>query len=334
MMIEVFSLGDIYRIECLDGFNGCIAVYRFSKINTKDCYYIDKSRVCIIEQSDTAYIKLSELPFLYAPIVTLRQLKDDNWVVVSVESPENKPPIQDKKFTLTNEFKVVAFGSAVVYRIKALKTFGNVQEGDLGGWVEKEENLSQKGECWIADEAVVIGNAKVMDDTIVKCHALVREEAVISDQAVIADNAAVYGNAHISGRSRILGSGTVYGDAMVTGVSVVRGHVTGDASVENSYINANTIISGGSILRNFDYPPHGKYNMYASELRDIRHSEYLMAEEQDIISIAEIFFKDLEDALREKGLSDTDILDVILQYYTIIKDNISHNLKEHFNKES
>lgn len=161
-----------------------------------------------------------------------------------------------------------------MYRIKALKSFGNVQEGDLGGWIEKEGILSQKGNCWIADEAVVLENAKVMDDAIVKCHAIVREKTVISDQAVISGNATVYGNALILGRSHILSSGTVSGDATVAGVSVVRGHVTGDTSVENSYINANTIISGGSILRNFEYAPPGKYSMYAPELRDIRNSQF------------------------------------------------------------
>lgn len=70
--------------------------------------------------------------------------------------------------------------------------------------------------------------------------------------------------------------------------------------------------------------------MYGPELRDVRNSKYLMAEEQDIISVAGIFFKDLEDSLRKKGLSDTDIYDVILQYYTNIRCNIAHNLREQF----
>lgn len=45
------------------------------------------------------------------------------------------------KFELTSETKVV-FGKTL-YRIRALVDFGIVKAGDLGGFVEKEDNLSQ-----------------------------------------------------------------------------------------------------------------------------------------------------------------------------------------------
>lgn len=48
-----------------------------------------------------------------------------------------------KKYELTSETKV--FLGKTLYRIKALVQFGNVNAGDLGGWIEKEENLSQYG---------------------------------------------------------------------------------------------------------------------------------------------------------------------------------------------
>lgn len=59
-----------------------------------------------------------------------------------------------KKFELTNE--VMELGGKTLYRIKALRDIGDsVQAGDLGGWIEKESNLSQKGECWVRDDAKV-----------------------------------------------------------------------------------------------------------------------------------------------------------------------------------
>ncbi len=64
-----------------------------------------------------------------------------------------------KKFELTTETKVV-FGRAL-YRIKALIAFGNVEAGELGGWIEKESNLSQDGGAWVSDNAKVYGNAWV-----------------------------------------------------------------------------------------------------------------------------------------------------------------------------
>ena len=53
------------------------------------------------------------------------------------------------KYELTEETK---YG---LYRIEALKDFGNVKKGDKGGWIEKEANLSQDGDCWVYGDAEV-----------------------------------------------------------------------------------------------------------------------------------------------------------------------------------
>lgn len=58
-----------------------------------------------------------------------------------------------KKFELTSETR--RHLGRTLYRIRALMSFGNVNAGDLGGWVEREENLSQDG------TARVYGNARV-----------------------------------------------------------------------------------------------------------------------------------------------------------------------------
>lgn len=66
-----------------------------------------------------------------------------------------------KKFELTTETKIVS--GTKYFRIKALISFGNVKAGDLGGWVEKEENLAQvSGNAWVYGDAWVSGNAWVM----------------------------------------------------------------------------------------------------------------------------------------------------------------------------
>ena len=67
-----------------------------------------------------------------------------------------------KKYELTSETKV--FLGKTLYRIKALVQFGNVNAGDLGGWIEKEENLSQSGNAWVYGDARVSGNAWVYGD--------------------------------------------------------------------------------------------------------------------------------------------------------------------------
>lgn len=68
-----------------------------------------------------------------------------------------------KKFELTSEFITNIFGTKL-FRIKALIEFGNVKAGELGGFVEKEENLSQDGNAWVYDNARVYGDAWVYGD--------------------------------------------------------------------------------------------------------------------------------------------------------------------------
>ena len=58
----------------------------------------------------------------------------------------------EKKYILTDIKK--EYGGYTLYRIKALKDFTlingkEIHKGDLGGWVESEDNLSQKGLCWL-----------------------------------------------------------------------------------------------------------------------------------------------------------------------------------------
>lgn len=64
-----------------------------------------------------------------------------------------------KKYEFTGETK--DFCGVELHRIRALKDFGDVEAGDLGGWIEKEENLSHDGGCWVSGNAWVSGDARV-----------------------------------------------------------------------------------------------------------------------------------------------------------------------------
>lgn len=78
-----------------------------------------------------------------------------------------------KKYELTDD--TITVGGRILHRIKALKSFSDVEEGDLGGYVEKEDNLDHSGEAWVSGNARVYGNAWV------------------------------YGNARVSGDARVSG---------------------------------------------------------------------------------------------------------------------------------
>ena len=125
-----------------------------------------------------------------------------------------------KKYELTNETKTLA-GGTVLHRIRALRDiprFG-VKAGELGGFVEGENNLSQDGKAWVSDNAEVSGNAKVYGNAEVYGNAKVYGNAWVSGNAKVYGNAAVSGDARVSGDAEVYGNAKVYGDAEVSGDS-------------------------------------------------------------------------------------------------------------------
>ena len=115
-----------------------------------------------------------------------------------------------KKFELTNEFITNMFGTKL-FRIRALVEFGDVEAGELGGYVEKESNLGHDDNAWVYDNARVYGDAQVSGDARVYDNAWVYGNALVCGNALVYDNAWVYGDAQVSGDAR------VYGDARVCG---------------------------------------------------------------------------------------------------------------------
>lgn len=71
-----------------------------------------------------------------------------------------------KKYRLTDEKIIV--GCRTLYSIQALRDFGDVKEGEFGGWIESEKNLSHEGSVWISGNARVYGDAWVSGDADIK----------------------------------------------------------------------------------------------------------------------------------------------------------------------
>ena len=66
----------------------------------------------------------------------------------------------NKKFELLLDDTITIFGIKL-FRIKALISFGNVEEGEVGGYVEKEDNLGFYGNAWVSGDAMIYGDAEV-----------------------------------------------------------------------------------------------------------------------------------------------------------------------------
>ena len=156
-----------------------------------------------------------------------------------------------KKYKLTDE--TINLNGATLYRIEALKDFGEIKKGDKGGFIESENNLAHEGDAWVSDNAHVYGDACVFDNARVYNNAFVSGYAQVYGNAFVygnawlydntrvcgyawvADNARVYGDANVCDDSSVFGSACVYDNARVYGNALVRGYacVCGDAEISN-----------------------------------------------------------------------------------------------------
>ena len=118
----------------------------------------------------------------------------------------------EKKYELIKDdtIEVNSFGCLkVLYRIKALKDFNDVKKGDLGGYIEKEDNLGHEGNCWICGDARVFGKALIC------------------------------GDARVFGKAQVFGGARVYGNAKILGNSMIGDE--GNINSNNDYINMGPI---------------------------------------------------------------------------------------------
>jgi len=145
-----------------------------------------------------------------------------------------------KKYELLYDDIVRAMG-AHRYRIRALRDFGNVKKGDLGGYIAQESCLSHEGNCWVADKAVVGGEARIIEN------AQVAGNAHLSSNILILGNARIDGDATVCGATRVGDNAYIGGEAHVTGWGVIRGNaqIKGTTAVTfNPIINRGIYLKG------------------------------------------------------------------------------------------
>ncbi len=148
-----------------------------------------------------------------------------------------------------------------LYRILALRDFrnpyfGNVKEGQIGGYIQSEDNLSHDGNCWVGHTAKVFDMATVQDNSIVQDDAAVFESAQIKTDTVIRGLARVRGSAILDScvvgdKADILGNPNMYKVIMNNGSRIYE-----DATV------AHTTLYDGAMI-------HGQSKVYKSVLKDV-----------------------------------------------------------------
>jgi hypothetical protein len=147
----------------------------------------------------------------------------------SITQPSGKSCIKEKNYITRKEpakkyelaDETITFDGVVLHRIKALKNFNDVKEGEFGGYIQNENNLSHDGNAWVSGNAKVFGDAEVSGNAWVKDNAEVFSNAKVYGNAWVRDNTKVYDHAKVFGYAEVFSSAKVYDYANVGGYAEV-----------------------------------------------------------------------------------------------------------------
>lgn len=224
----------------------------------------------------------------------------------------------EKKYELLKDNTSLRLGNTV-YRIRAIKNFGDVKAGDIGGFVASEANLSQEGNCWIYDDASVFENAKVSGnakiyDSIICENAEIKDSAIVTDTSLIKGNSLVKDDAFII--NSVLGENSVVKDQAKATLVIMFDNscICGNAIIndtkhpllvymlENSCIGGNATICGGtfsgnakifqSYITNFVF---GLYRPVFNGNMEVRHPDEMIV--INVAGLDRILARDSDDGI-------------------------------------
>lgn len=149
-----------------------------------------------------------------------------------------------KKYELLENDTFELLGRTL-YRIRALRNFGDVRKGDFGGYIAKESNLAHEDNCWVYDKARVFDNARVFNDARVQDNALIWGNALVFNNALVCDDAHVREDAQIFGDARVCDDAVVFGNARIHGDANING---------NAFVDGNAVLDGhASVSKKLDF---------------------------------------------------------------------------------
>ena len=144
-----------------------------------------------------------------------------------------------KKYEFTGE-TINHFGGKL-NRIRRLS------DGLIGGWIEKEENLSHEGDCFVYNNAVVCNNATVRDNAEVYDNVMVRDNAKVFDNAVLSDNVMVCNNAVVRDNAMMFNYAIVYDNVVVRDNAEIYNYAT---VYDNAVVRDNAVLRNNAVVRN------------------------------------------------------------------------------------
>lgn len=165
-----------------------------------------------------------------------------------MEAPDLKAAMRavvSPKYKLDRKDFVTAKDGTKLYRVVAVRNFGDVEKGQKGGYIQHERNLSQEGDCWVAGMAQIYGQAAVTKN------ALACDFVEAYGQALITDDAEARGHADLSGRCRLLDRSGADGHTRIFGAAELcdNGRAGGYSVISGrSQITDDVMITGNCVV--------------------------------------------------------------------------------------
>ena len=238
----------------------------------------------------------------------------------------------DKKYEFTDETKEI--DGRILHRIAATKDFyrGNrisiVMKGDLGGFIESEDNLSHDGGSWVMGDSCVYERAHIIGNVLVGGCAHVHGNALVGENAYVYGNALVSGNAHVYGNALVSENVHVHGYANIYGSSIIRGNthvyddviIHGDANISgNAHVHGDANISGNAhICENADIISNADYTVVSGFGSKNRTTTFFLSSNKKVLVSCGCFIGYL-DEFRAKVL-ETHGCTPLGQEYLMIAD--------------
>lgn len=153
-----------------------------------------------------------------------------------------------------------------LYRIKALIDFNDVKAGDLGGYIESVNNLSDELDCWAYDDSKIYEKARVSRNATIhnNCtlhgnakmfgHASAFNNVEIGNQMIINDFASIYGNVKLLGHGLICSRAKINGHVLIKAKDV---HIGKDTIISDKNIVSDKLIIRGR----YEIDPRNKKNI-------------------------------------------------------------------------
>ncbi len=186
----------------------------------------------------------------------------------------------NQKYRLLEDDTIVREGRKL-YRIQALRhVTEKVEARTLGGYIESEANLSDKGESWVFEnacayeEARVEDHARLCDQATLRGKARLRRTATMHDQAIAQDEAMIEGDILLLGHAVVRGRAKIKGCVRITDFVQVGDHarVEGEES-RGLWITGTTMILGNTVMQGAGF--------FSEEEAILEAGSFLVEEEED-----------------------------------------------------